>query len=103
MYSHIREEQRHRVRIVAHLTHPARGERELELGLGANQPLLGLVEVNDVPDSGEIVELDVLVLEIEGVLPDVNADEGDVRKKRILVGGSRDFQHTVLGVESLQV
>jgi len=53
-----------------------------------------------VPDSGEIVGLDVLVLEVEGVLPDINADEGDVRKKRILVGGSRDFQNTVLGIES---
>ena len=40
--------------------------------------LLSLLVVDDVPDSLEVVGLDVLVLEVEGVLPDVDTDDGDV-------------------------
>jgi len=48
------------------------------------------------------VGLDVLVLEVEGVLPDVNTDEGNVSEKRVLVGSSRDLQNTIFGAESSQ-
>ena len=39
------------------------------------------------------VSLDVQVLQVERVLPDVDADDGDVRQERILVGGGRDLDH----------
>ena len=38
------------------------------------------------------VGLDVEVLEVEGVLPDVDADEGDVRQQGVLVRGGDDFE-----------
>lgn len=37
-----------------------------------------LLEVNDTPDGIEVVWLHVLVLEIECVLPDVDANDGYV-------------------------
>lgn len=40
--------------------------------------LLSLLEVDYVPDGVEVVWLDVLVLEVESVLPNVNADDGSV-------------------------
>ena len=39
------------------------------------------------------VSLDVEVLEVEGVFPNIDADDGDVRQERILVGGGRDLDH----------
>ena len=38
------------------------------------------------------VSLDVVVLEVERVLPDVNADDGDVREERVLVRGRHDLE-----------
>lgn len=40
--------------------------------------LLSLVKVDDVPDSLEVVGLDVLVLEVECVLPDIDTNDGGV-------------------------
>ncbi len=47
------------------------------------------------------VDLDVLVLEIESMLPDVDTDERDVRDQRILVGSRRDFHALGLWVYAL--
>lgn len=38
---------------------------------GLDEARLGLLEVDDVPDRLEVVGLDVLVLEVEGMLPDL--------------------------------
>jgi len=38
---------------------------------GLGEAGLGLGKVDDVPDGREVVGLDVLVLEVEGVLPDL--------------------------------
>jgi hypothetical protein len=40
---------------------------------------------------GTHVGLNVEVLQVKGVLPNVHADNGDVGKKRILVGSGDDF------------
>lgn len=42
------------------------------------ESLLGRSEVDDVPDGFEVVCLYVLVLKVEGVLPSVDADKGNV-------------------------
>jgi len=42
------------------------------------EPLLRLLEVDDVPDGLEVVGLDVLILDVERVLPNVDADDRDV-------------------------
>ena len=47
------------------------------------------------------VRLDVEVLQVEGMLPDINANEGDERQKRILVGRSSDLEALRRGVVSL--
>lgn len=47
------------------------------------------------------VSLDVLVLEVERVLPDVDTDDGNVREKRVLVCGSRDLEDFGSGVVAL--
>lgn len=47
--------------------------------LGLLETLLGRLEVDDVPNSLEVIGLDVLVLQIEGMFPGVDADQGDVR------------------------
>jgi len=66
----------------------------LQLGTtsGFGETLLGLFEVDDIPDCFEIINLDVEILEVEGMLPDVNADDGDMAEERILVSGSYDLQ-----------
>ncbi len=48
------------------------------------------------------VRLDVEVLEVEGVLPNVDADDGDKRQKGVLVGGRRDLETLGRRVEALQ-
>ena len=40
---------------------------------------------------GTHVGLNVEVLQVKGVLPDINADDGDVGKERILVESGDDF------------
>ena len=52
--------------------------------------------------KGTYVGLDVEVLEVEGVLPDVDADDGDVGQERVLVGGRRDLNDLGRGVVALQ-
>ena len=44
--------------------------RPLDLD-GLGKARLGLLKVDDVPDGLEVVGLDILVLEVEGVLPDL--------------------------------
>ena len=52
--------------------------------------------------KGTYVGLDVEVLEIEGVLPDVDANNGDVGQERVLVGSRRDLNDLGRGVVALQ-
>jgi hypothetical protein len=40
---------------------------------------------------GTHVGLNVEILQVKGVLPNVNANDGDMGKKRILVGSGDDF------------
>ena len=47
------------------------------------------------------IGLDVLVLEVERVLPDIDADDGDVSEERVLVSGGHDLKTLVRGVVSL--
>jgi len=49
------------------------------------EALLGLFKVDHVPNGVEVIRLHVEVLEVEGVLPDVDADEGHVGEERVLV------------------
>ena len=53
-------------------------------------------------DRGTHVGLDVEVLEVEGVLPDVDADEGDVAEERVLVRGGGELDALGGGVVALQ-
>lgn len=51
--------------------------------------------VDDLPDGLEVVGADVLVLEVVGVLPDINAQQGDQTGgglERVLVGGGSDLK-----------
>lgn len=84
----------------------------LQLGTtsGFGETLLGLFEVDHLPNCFEIlrikmrpapgtsnekityINLDVEILEVEGMLPDVDADDGDMAEERILVSGSYDLQ-----------
>jgi len=52
----------------------------------------GLLPIDDIPDGFEIFRLDVLVLKIESVLPDVNADDRNVREEGVLISGRDDLQ-----------
>lgn len=66
------------------------------------QTLVGSLEVDDLPDVGQVVGLPVLVLEVEGVLPHVDPDEGSEREQRVLVGGRGDgelLRHRVNALE----
>ena len=96
-------------------------DRRLELGtgLGLDEALLGLVEVDDVPDGVEVLDddqhhvreetgqatyvgLHVEVLEVECVLPDVDADDGNMRQERVLVRGGSNLKNLGRGVVSLE-
>lgn len=46
--------------------------------LGLLETLLGSLEVDHLPDGLEVVGLDVLVLQVECVLPCVHADQGNM-------------------------
>jgi len=50
-----------------------------------DQSLFGFFKVDDVPNSFKVVRLHVLVLQVEGVLPNINANDGDMAQERILV------------------
>jgi len=56
--------------------------------------MLGFIEIDDVPDGIKVIGLDVFVLEIEGVLPDVDADDRHMGKKRVLIR-SRDYRQSL--------
>ena len=47
------------------------------------------------------VGLDVEVLEVESVLPDVDTDDGDEAEEGVLVGGGSDLEALSLGVVAL--
>lgn len=49
------------------------------------------------------VSLDVEVLEVEGMFPDINANDGDMAQQRILVRGGDDFELVVCRVHTLPV
>lgn len=61
------------------------------------EPTGYLVPVNHIPDRRQIVGAAVLVFEVVGVLPHVNAQEGGVafHQGRVLVGGAVDVQFAV--------
>ena len=52
--------------------------------------------------KGTYVGLDVEVLEVEGVLPDVDANNGDVGQERVLVGRGCDLKRLQGGVVALR-
>jgi len=60
--------------------------------LGLDVSLLRLLEVDNIPDGIEIIWLDVLVLQVEGMLPNVNSNDGLVGEERILVRGGDDLE-----------
>lgn len=49
------------------------------------------------------VDLDVKVLQVEGMLPDINTDDRDVSQERVLVSGGHDLETLGGGVQSLTV
>jgi len=61
---------------------------------------VGFVEIDDVPDGVEVIHLDILVLQVEGVFPDVNADDGDMRQKRVLIGSRGYRQCLAFGIDT---
>jgi len=59
------------------------GTRSQSLDLGArfegiDVALLSLVEVDDIPNGAEVINLDILVLEIERVFPNINTNDRSV-------------------------
>lgn len=52
--------------------------------------------------AGTHISLDIEVLEVEGMLPDVNADDRNMSEKRILVGSSGDLETLGAWVQTLQ-
>ena len=80
----------------------------LQLG-GVGKPFLSLIEVNDAPDGVEVllayqtithrqiwesthVSLDIEILKVEGMLPDIDANNGNVAQERILVSSGDNLQ-----------
>jgi len=60
--------------------------------LGLDVSLLSLLEVDNVPDGIEIIRLDILVLQVKGMLPNINSNDGLVGEERVLVSGSDDLE-----------
>jgi len=54
--------------------------------LGLEVSLLCFLEVDNTPDGVEVIWFDVLVLQVEGMLPNVNSNDGFMGEERILVG-----------------
>ena len=48
------------------------------------------------------VNFDILVLKVEGVLPDINTDDGNMSEKGILVCSGYDFKSLGRRVETLK-
>lgn len=55
------------------------------------------------PTNATYVDLDVKVLQVEGMLPDINTDDRDVSQERVLVSGGHDLETLGGGVQSLTV
>lgn len=87
--------------------------QNLELGAATSfkEALLGLLPVDDIPDGVQIlssicqnrvsyasidhqtyINLDVEVLQVECVLPDVHANDGDEGQERVLVSSGGDLK-----------
>ena len=49
------------------------------------------------------IGLDVLVLEVERMLPDINANDGGVGQERVLVSGGSDLKTFGAGVNALNM
>ena len=84
---------------------------------------LSFIEIDDVPNGIEIladhgfseqvgrmeddlrtyVDLYVEILQVKGVFPNVNTDDGDMSEKRILVGCGDNLQFTTGWVKALTV
>jgi len=60
--------------------------------LGLDVSLLRLLEVDDAPDGIEVVRFDVFVLQVEGMLPDVDSDDRLMGKEGVLVCGGDDLE-----------
>jgi hypothetical protein len=98
----------------------------LDLGGGVRagdsvaEALLRLLEVDDVPDGVKVLEYGVLVedtdrgrgeayvranvevLEVVGVLPDIDADDWNVGEERVLVRGSSNLELLGRRIKALQ-
>ena len=48
--------------------------------------------------TGTHISLNIMILQVKRVLPDVDADDGDVRQERVLVGGGDDLELLGVGV-----
>jgi len=70
-------------------------QHDPELGDSNNltEASLSLLKVDDIPDRREVVGLDVFVLEVESVLPDVDTNDRDVREQRILIRRGDNLEH----------
>mmetsp|Transcript_1836 Transcript_1836/g.6037 ORF Transcript_1836/g.6037 Transcript_1836/m.6037 type:complete len:260 (-) Transcript_1836:150-929(-) len=70
-------------------------------GGGGGIVLPHLVPVDDVVEGGNVLRPAVLVLEVVGVLPHVDAQDGDVaagvHQRVVLVGAGGDFDRAILG------
>ena len=94
-----------------HFSHHAQEGSKLMAANSLGIATLSFFEIDDLPDGFEVlrdhqisekekrqyiirthVSLNVEVLQVKGVLPNVNADDGNVRKERILVGSGDYFQ-----------
>jgi len=53
---------------------------------------LCLLEIDNVPNSLQIIWLDVLVLQVECMFPNVNTNDGDMREQGILVCSGDNFK-----------
>ena len=71
-------------------------------GTGGGASELALKPTRNFRDGCTHVRLDVEVLEVEGVLPDVDADDGDEGEEGVLVGGRRDLETLGRRVQALQ-
>src|SRR5687767_8937287 len=74
-------------------------------GSAPGDPLLGCVvaardlrPVDDVPPGGDVVRPAVLVLQVVGVLPDVDAEDRGhpVRERSVLIGGRGHLEDTAV-------
>ena len=89
---------------------------------GLDVPALGLIEIDDGPDGVEVlhaviqcqimeartdvekktdISLYIEILEVERMLPDIDADDRGMSQERILVGSGGDLQALGSGVQSL--